>query len=110
MGIGLIVYYMSFGIYYDRDSFIYSSFGHKSVTYRYNQIRGQMLYAVNGGNLIELHMTDGNSVNLQSSMIGVYPFLDKAFEGWCHQKGIDPEGCDFHDPDNSCWFPNVEGK
>jgi hypothetical protein len=69
-----------------------------------------MLYAVNGGNLIELHMTDGNSVNLQSSMIGVYPFLDKAFEGWCHQKGIDPEGCDFHDPDNSCWFPNVEGK
>ena len=110
MGIGLIVYYMSFGVYYDRDSFVYSTFGKKSKTYQYNQIKGQMLYLINGGNLIELHMTDGSSVNLQSTMIGVYPFLDKAFEGWCHQKGIDPEECDFHDTDNSCWFPNVEGK
>ena len=105
MGVGLAVYYLSFGIYYDNDSFIYSSFGKKSVTYRYNQIRGQMLYLINGGTIIELHMTDGKAVSLQSSMIGVYPFLDKAFENWCRQKNID-----FHDPDNSCWFPNVEGQ
>ena len=110
MGVGLVVYYLSFGIYYDRDSFVYSSFGKKSRTYRYNQIEGQMLYAINGGNIIELHMTDGKAVSLQSSMIGVYPFLDKAFEGWCHQKSIDPANCDFYDKENSCWFPNVEGK
>ena len=109
MGVGLVVYYMNFGIYYDRDSFIYSSFGKKSVTYRYNQIQGQMLYAINGGNVIELHMTDGNAVSLQSSMIGAYPFLDAAFDGWCRQRNVDPAECDFHDPDNSCWFPNVEG-
>ena len=110
MGVGLTVYYLTFGIYYDSDSFIYSSFGKKSITYNYNQIEGQMLYAINGGHIIELHMTDGKAVSLQSSMIGVYPFLDKAFAGWCHQKSIDPAACDFYDPDNSCWFPNVEGK
>lgn len=110
MGIGLAVYYLSFGVYYDSDSFIYSSFGKKSVTYRYNQIEGQMLYAINGGHIIELHMTDGKAVSLQSTMIGVYPFLDKAFAGWCHQKSIDPETCEFYDKENSCWFPNVEGK
>lgn len=110
MGVGLIVYYMSFGIYYDRDSFIYSAFGKKSVTYRYNQIQGQMLYLINGGNVIELHMTDGKAITLQSSMIGAYPFLDTAFEGWCRQRGIDPSNCDFHDTENSCWFPSVEGK
>lgn len=110
LGVGLIVYYMSFGIYYDRDSFIYSSFGKKSVTYRYNQIQGQMLYVINGGNVIELHMTDGKAVSLQSSMTGAYPFLDTAFEGWCRQRGMDPSACDFHDTANSCWFPNAEGK
>ncbi len=110
MGVGLTVYYLTFGVYYDSDSFIYSSFGKKSITYHYNQIEGQLLYLINGGTVIELHMTDGNAVSLQSSMIGVYPFLDKAFEGWCHQKSIDPADCDFHDPDNSCWFPNLEGK
>lgn len=110
MGVGLIVYYMSFGIYYDRDSFIYSAFGKKSVTYRYNQIHGQMLYLINGGNVIELHMTDGKTVSLQSSMVGAYPFLDTAFEGWCRQRGIDPASCEFHDTANSCWFPNVEGE
>jgi hypothetical protein len=110
MGVALIVYYMSFGIYYDRDSFIYSAFGKKSVTYRYNQIQGQMLYLINGGNVIELHMTDGKAVTLQSSMVGAYPFLDTAFEGWCRQRCVDPSTCDFHDTANSCWFPNVEGK
>ena len=107
MGVGLIVYYLFFGIYYDNECFVYSTFGKKSVTYRYTQIRGQMLYLVNGGNIIELHMSDGKAVSLQISMIGVYPFLDKALENWCRQKNISPEACDFHDPDKSCWFPNV---
>ena len=34
VGIGLLVYYMTFGIFYDADSFILTTFGNKSVTYR----------------------------------------------------------------------------
>lgn len=111
IGAALVVYYMTFGIYYDDDSFILTTFGKKSITYCYRDIRGQLLYAVAGGNvLIELHMEDGRTVGLQANMEGAYPFLDAAFAGWCAQKGISKETCDFHDPENSCWFPSLEGK
>ncbi|MBP3305072.1 MAG: hypothetical protein J6L24_03790 [Oscillospiraceae bacterium] len=108
VGIGLVVYYMTFGVFYDSDSFILTTFGRRSTTYRYRDIKGQQLYNSYGNIVIELHMNDGRTVQLQSAMSGVYPFLDKAFEGWCYQKGIQREGCAFHDPDNSCWFPPVE--
>jgi len=109
LGIGMSVYYMSFGVYYDEESFVYNSFGNKAVTYRYADIQAQKLYMVQGGSIVvELHMADGKTVNLQSKMEGVYPFLDKAFYRWCDQKGIDPNGCEFHDPNNSLWFPSVE--
>lgn len=109
LGIGLITYYMTFGIFYDEDGFVLTTFGKRSVTYRYNQIAGQLLYNASGSILIELHMKDGRSVNLQAGMTGVYAFLDAAFANWCRQTGIDPETCDFHDPDNSLWFPMMEG-
>ena len=109
MGVGLIVYYMTFGVFYDSDSFVLTTFGKRSTSYRYNQIAGQLLYNASGIVLIELHMKDGRSVNLQSTMIGAYAFLDYAFEKWCYQSGRNPEDCDFHDPDNSLWFPLMEG-
>ena len=109
VGIALVVYYMSFGIYYDDKSFLYSGFGRKSVTYEYRQIRAQQLYVSGNTTVIELYMMDGSSVTVQSTMTGAYAFLDKAFAGWCAQRGIDPAACDFHDPDNSLWFPTVEG-
>ena len=105
MGVSFAVHYLTFGIFYDEESFLLSKFGRKSISYRYNQIKGQQLYVSGNTLLIELHMTDGKVVTLQSGMDGVYPFLDKAFEGWCRQKGIDPESCEFHDPANSLWFP-----
>lgn len=108
IGVFLTVYYMTFGIYYDDNSFILSTFGKKSVTYSYADIKTQQLYTASGNTLIELHMSDGKNISLQAGMIGVYPFLDKAFEGWCRQKGIAAEECEFHDPDNSCWFPPME--
>ena len=109
MGAGLIIYYMTFGLFYDADSFILTTFGKKSITYTFGNIRGQKLYLVQGGTVIvELYMTDGNSVNLQSNMEGVYPFLDHAFAAWCRQTGRVPENCDFHDPSNSLWFPTEE--
>lgn len=109
MGLGLAVYYLSFGIFYDGETLLLSRFGKKEVTYRFSDIVGQKLYLVQGGNvIIELHMTDGSVVSLQSTMDGVYPFLDTAFAAWCLQTGRDPQSCDFHDPSQSLWFPAVE--
>lgn len=109
VGIGLVVYYMTFGVFYDTDSFILMRFGKPSTTYRYKDIQSQQLYNNQGHTLIELYLTDGNTVQLQSTMTDAYPFLDHAFEAWCRQTGRKPEECGFHDPDNSCWFPPVEG-
>ena len=109
MGAALAVYYLSFGVFYDGEIFLLSRFGKKEVTYRFSDIKGQKLYMVQGGNvIIELHMADGGTVSLQSTMDGVYPFLDTAFAAWCLQTGRDPQSCDFHDPSQSLWFPTVE--
>ena len=109
MGICLAVYYLSFGVFYDGESFLYSRFGKAGLTYAYRDILGQKLYLVQGGSIIvELHMADSSTVSLQSSMDGVYPFLDTAFAGWCMQTGRDPLECSFHDPSQSLWFPTVE--
>ena len=109
MGIGLIVYYLTFGVYYDDNSFILASFGKKSETYSFRDIKEHRLYTVTGGSsVIELHLTDGRALSLHSTMEGTYPFLDHAFYAWCRQTGRNPEECDFHDPSQSCWFPGGE--
>jgi len=109
LGAALIVYYLTFGVYYDADSMILTTFGKKSTVYSYKNIRGQKLYRVTGGNvIIELYFDDGRTVALQSNMKGVYPFLDTAFAGWCRQANHIKEDCSFYDPHNSCWFPSVE--
>lgn len=109
VGIGLIVYYMTFGVFYNEDGFVLTTFGKRSTTYRYEQIKGQMLYNSSGNIVVELHMDDGRTFHLPTTMEGVYSFMDRAFDRWCVQTGRKPEDCDFHDPDNSCWFPSVEG-
>ena len=104
---GLIVFAM--GIFYDGESFLMSRFGKKDAVHRYEEIVGQKLYVVQGGSIVaELYLKDGSTVSLQSTMDGVYPFLDTAFAGWCLQTGRDPGSCDFHDPSKSLWFPPVE--
>lgn len=109
MGAGLIVYYLSFGIYYDEQTFLVSSLGRQSTARRYGDIREQKLYMVQGGSaIVELHMADGGAVSIQTTMDGAYPFLDYAFARWCELKGLDPEHCDFHDPSQLQWFPAVE--
>lgn len=108
-GIILSVYHLSFGIFYDEDSFVFTSFGKKAITYQFRDIRSQKLYAITGGSLVvELHMEDGSAVSLQTTMNGTYPFLDAAFAAWCRQEGLDPENCPFHDPENHLWFPQEE--
>ena len=109
VGVCLTVYYMTFGVFYNADGFILTTFGNRSKTYSYRDIQTQQLYNNQGYTLIELHLADGNVVHLQSSMTGAYPFLDYAFEAWCRQTGRKRDECSFYDPNNSCWFPPVEG-
>ncbi len=109
LGICLVTYYLSFGVFYDGETMLICRFGKKDREYYFRDILGQKLYLVQGGNiLVELHMADGSAVSLQSSMEGVYTFLDTAFAAWCLQRGLDPQSCDFHDPSQSLWFPTVE--
>lgn len=109
VGIGLIVFYMTFGVFYDEDTLLITTFGKKSTVYSFRDIKGQKLYLIQGGStVIELHMNDGRAVSLQSTMEGTYPFLDHAFSACCRQKGLNPEACAFHNPSESLWFPNVE--
>ena len=108
-GAGLGIHYLSFGIFYDDDSFLCTGLFKKSRTYRFADIRSQQLYTLTGGTiLVELLMADGSAVQVQSNMDGAYPFLDAAFDHWCKQTGRNPEDCDFYDPANSCWFPKTE--
>lgn len=108
VGIGLVVYYMTFGVFYDDDSFILTTFAKPSTTYHYRDIVAQQLYNSYGNILIELHLMDGRTVQLQAGMEGVYPFLDHAFSAWLRQTGKRQEDCPYYDPANSCWFPPVE--
>ena len=109
MGIGLAVYYLSFGLFYDDESVLVSNFGKKDTVYYYKNIVGQKLYLIQGGSVVvELHMADGSALSVNSNMEGVYPFLDAAFAAWCRQTGRNPDDCDFHDPSQSLWFPTVE--
>ena len=109
MGVGLATHYLGFGIFYDEETFLVSRPGKKSLAHRYDEIKEQKLYQIQGGNiLVELHLTDGSAVSLQSTMDGTYTFLDAAFAAWCRQTGRDPESCDFHDPSKHWWFPHEE--
>ncbi len=108
VGVALVVYYMTFGVFYDDDKFLVTSFGKRSAAYAYKDIQSQQLFASYGQTIVELHLENGKSVQLQSGMVGAYAFLDHAFARWCAQKGVKKENCSFHDPDNSCWFPAVQ--
>ena len=108
-GIALVTYYMSFGIYYDEDSFIFSQFGKGSVTRYFKDIRSQQLYLAAGNVVVELHMRDGSHFQLHTGMTGMYPFMDQAFQMWLEANQKKLEDCDWYDVENSCWFPPYEG-
>ena len=108
-GIALVTYYLSFGIYYDEDSLIFSRFGKPSVTYYFKDIRSQQIYLASGNVVVELHMADGSHFQVHTGMVGMGAFMDYAFEAWLEQTGRKLEDCTWYDPDNSCWFPPYEG-
>ncbi len=108
-GAVLGIYYLTHGVFYDDESFLYVSFGNRSREYRYRDIQGQKLYEIQGGSLlVELHMTDGTAVSVQSTMEGALPFLDKAAHARMRQLGLNSHECDWFDETQSRWFPPVE--
>ena len=109
MGIALVIAYLSFGIYYDEDSFIFSKFGKSSQTYSFKDIRCQQIYLASGNVVVELHMADGSYFQVHTGMTNLYAFMDHAFNVWLQQTGRTQEMCTWYDPDNSCWFPPYEG-
>jgi len=110
MGGGLGAYYLTHGIFYDDDTFLFTTLGKKGVTYRYADITGQKLYVLQGGTyVVELYMADKTTVSVQTSMPGAYDFLDKACHARFRQLGINSFECDWFDESQSCWFPPVEG-
>lgn len=108
LGFAMVLFYSSFGIFYDDQSFIIMTFGKSSESYGYDAILTQQLYITSSHVIIELRLKDGRSVSLQSSMDGIYHFMDTAFAGWCHANGKYVEDCPFYDPSNHCWFPTEE--
>ena len=108
-GAVLGVYYLTHGIFYDDDSFLYVSFGRRSRSYRYGDIQAQKLYEIQGGTLlVELYMTDGTAVSVQGSMEGAYDFLSKAAHARMRQKGLNSHECEWFDESKGQWFPPVE--
>ncbi len=108
-GAVLGVYYLTHGIFYNDDSFLYTTFGNRSVSHRYGEIKGQRLYQIQGGShLVELYMEDGSTVPVQTDMEGALSFLDKAAHARMRQKGLNSHECDWFDEQNSCWFPPME--
>ena len=108
-GAVLGIYYLTHGIFYNDESFLYVSFGNRSREYRYGDIRGQKLYEIQGGTLlVELHMADGTAVSVQTSMEGAKTFLDKAAHARMRQLGLNSHECDWFDETKAQWFPPVE--
>ncbi len=107
-GAALVTWYLSFGVFYDEEAFIVTNFGKKSVRYTYDAIVSQQLFNSYGNIIVELHLNNGKSVQLQSTMGGTYEFLDFAFRRWLEATGRTEEECAFYQPDQSCWFPSAE--
>ena len=108
-GAVLGIYYLTHGIFYDDDSFLYVTFGNRSREYRYADIAAQKLYEIQGGSLlVELHMADGTAVSVQGTMEGAYDFLSKAAHARMRQKGLNSHECEWFDEARGQWFPPVE--
>ena len=107
-GVALVAWYLSFGVFYDAEAFLVTNLFKKARRYTYGQIKAQQLYTASGNVIIELHLTDGTAVQLQSTMEGTYAFMEFAFYRWLEVTGRFKSDCDFYQPEQSCWFPPVE--
>ena len=93
-------------IWYDDNSFTYRTFPHRAKTYQYGQIKGQRTFAARSGWNCSLYTAE-DEIQLYAAMQGLHSFMNKAFFGWCRQKGIDPDSREY-DPDNLLYFPELD--
>ena len=108
-GAVLGIYYLTHGIFYDDESFLYVSFGSNAREYRYADIQAQKLYEIQGGTLLtELYMADGRTVSVQGTMEGAPTFLDKAAHARMRQLKLNSHECEWFDESKGQWFPPVE--
>ena len=103
------IYYLTHGIFYDRDTFLHTTFGNRSRTCRYADICSQRLYRLQGGSyLVELYLTDGTTVSVQTAMPGALDFLDHASHARMRHLGLNSHECEWYQPDRCGWFPEEE--
>ena len=108
-GAWLGIYYLTHGIFYDSDSFLHTTIGNRSRSFRYGHIRSQKLYRLQGGSyLVELHLSDGTTVPVQTSLEGALDFLDHASQARMRQLELNSPECDWYQPDQCRWFPEEE--
>ena len=108
-GAVLGIYYLTHGIFYDNEGFLYTAFGNRSDEYRYRDIRAQKLYEIQGGTLlVELHMENGKTVSVQTSMEGAPAFLDKAAHARMRQLCLNSHECGWFDETRGQWVPPLE--
>lgn len=103
MGLFLIVNYIFTGIDYDEAGFTYKRMGQRSLSFTYDQIKGQRSFANRAGINVMLYVGD-EEVYLYSILKGTRGFMQTAFNGWCASRGIDPEEVSPPNPDNMIWF------
>ena len=105
MGLYMAVNYISFGIFYDDETFTYRTLTKKAVTFRYADITGQRSFLARSGLNVTL-LAGETEVPLNGSMQGVADFMNHAFFAWCRQKGLDPDAQEY-DPRTLRYFPEV---
>ena len=103
------IYYLTHGIFYDSDSFLYTTIGNRSRSCRFGDIRSQKLYRLQGGSyLVELYLNDGTTIPIQTVMPGALDFLDHASHARMRHLGLNSHECRWYEPDQGCWFPEEE--
>ncbi len=103
MGVYLLVNYFRFGIWYDKEKFVYRTLTKKEKTYFYKDIRGQRAFLARSGFNTTLYVGE-DEIPLYCAMEGLGEFLDKAFYRWCQETGTDPESVE-NNPGGWVFFP-----
>ena len=103
IGLFLLVNYIGTGIDYDEAGFTYKRLFRSSLTFTYDQIKGQRTFANRAGINVLLYVDD-EEVYLYSILRGTRGFMETAFNGWCRARGIDPDAISPLNPDAMIWF------
>lgn len=104
MAVWAAAHYCRTGIIYDDRAFQFRS-GSVQRTFRFRDIDGQRVAIYKRSCCLVLCLGH-DEVVLYSNMQGFEPFLAQAYRCWCREKGLDPEGQDWHDPADHRWFPD----